>query len=314
MQDLSGAIAAVSDLIGRSVIGTVVAAFESAFPHRIRSYYLHGSRADHTDIVTSDVDLDIVVCGSFRDETEQAAINTLAATLVRDSTTELDLDIIDEESLAAGANPMLKLGSVLAYGEDILPRIPMVSIHAWARERMHAAYYLAIVVFHRPTPVRYPLSLPNETSEFFGYADRPIVLSDGTGPPGTRDLIRVTGWMASALIAHHAGQYVPRKQDCHRLYREHIDDEWSDLIEELYVFCRGEWNYLLPTDQDQRRRLRDLCRRTLDFENHFLGCYKRFLLEELANEAANGESRLSWLMRVIPFEDRDVQTALRSMQ
>jgi hypothetical protein len=61
---------------------------------------------------------------------------------------------------------------------------------------------------------------------------------------GTRDLICSTGWAATALVAQRAGHYVDRKRGCHALYAEHIGDEWSDLVRDLYECCeccRGRW-------------------------------------------------------------------------
>lgn len=126
-----------------------------------------------------------------------------------------------------------------------------------------------------------PLDYPDPTDEFYGYTHRTVRLPDGFEVPSTRDLIRTTGWAATALIALKTGQYVVRKRDCFIAYRNEINDEWAELLETIYATCRREWNYLIPEEAGVRERLRAICARTLAFENHFLREYQSFLLGEL---------------------------------
>lgn len=61
------------------------------------------------------------------------------------------------------------------------------------------------------------------------------------------------------------------------LYRDLIGDEWADYWATLYSLGKGRWGYLVPADPAARATLRDLCRRTLAFENHFLRAYRDHL-------------------------------------
>ena len=186
----------------------VIATSENAFPDRIRGYYVHGSVADNTSIATSDVDLDVVVKGGFTDPEEHVAFVQAARAIAASRDLEVDIDVTDEASLFDGAETTFKLGSRLLHGEDIRARVPLLSIDQWGRERMYRGYFLLLRVFHRPSRVRYPIGFPDPDAEFFGYADRRVSLGDGTDVPSTRDLMRVTGWLATALIAHEGKQYV----------------------------------------------------------------------------------------------------------
>jgi hypothetical protein len=102
--------------------------------------------------------------------------------------------------------PNAKLGGRLLYGQDVCRLYPLLPIEAWARERMHAAYWLLINVYHRPTPVHFPLTFPSPSDEFYGYTNRTFRLPDGREVPCTRNLVRTTGWDATALLALQAGQ------------------------------------------------------------------------------------------------------------
>jgi hypothetical protein len=160
--------------------------------------------------------------------------------------------------------------------------------------------------------VRLPLAYPDPAGAFYGYDSRTVRLPDGAEARSTRNLIRVTGWAATALLAHQAGRYVARKRDCHATYRAAIGDEWSDLLADIYTRCRAEWNYLIPDDAADRRRLRAICERTLAFENQFLAIYRRYLLTELRG-ADDGHARQAlWLLGQIPYDDDEVRAVVRA--
>ena len=144
--------------------------------------------------------------------------------------------------------------------------------------------------------MRLPLGYPDPRGEFYGYDCRAVRLPDGGEARSTRNLIRTTGWAATALVAHRAGRYVARKRDCHAIYRETIGDEWGDLLADIYTQCRAEWNYLIPDDAADRRRLRAICERTLAFENHFLAIYRRYLLAELRGADDVNTRHALWLL------------------
>ena len=208
---------------------------------------------------------------------------------------------------------MLKLSGRHVHGRDIRDRMPLLPIEEWTRDRMHSSYWLMVKVFERPPMVEFPLGYPNPGDEFYGYANREVELPDGTEVPSTRDLIRVTGWMATAVVAHAAGRYVARKRDCHASYRRFIGDEWAPLIEEIYYLCRGEWGYLVPDEAEGRRRLQAICRRTLEWENHFLRIYKRFLVSELGSSGGQDVDRALWLLGEIPYRDEEVIGAVEAL-
>ena len=147
---------------------------------------------------------------------------------------------------------------------------------------MHAAYWLMINVFQRPKPVYAPLTLPQPTAAFYGYTNRTMRLADGITIPTTRNLIRVTGWIATARIAYQAQHYVVRKRDCVVAYRQMINDEWTDLLEQIDQRCRTAWHYRIPSAPIEQAELGTITTQTLAYENHFLLLYRDFLLAELA--------------------------------
>jgi hypothetical protein len=83
--------------------------------------------------------------------------------------------------------------------------------------------------------------------------------------------------IATAILALEARQYVSGKSESIRLYRLHVGDAWSGYLETLYEHLKQKWHYLIPTEETERRLLRQLCEQTLAFESHFLALYDVYL-------------------------------------
>ena len=280
----------------------------AALPGRLRAVYALGSYADSSAVATSDLDLVFVVAGRFRDG-ERARIQALLIECAAQAEGELDGEAVDEASLQAGVTPTLKLGGRLLWGEDVRERLPLMPLPVWTRDRMHTSYWRLAGLFGRPLPLTIPLDYPAPDDAFYGYTRRPVYLPGGTLAPGTRDLMRAVGWMATALLAYRAGQYVATKRACAALYREHIGDEWADLLDDLAVWVRGAWEYRIPAAPDERARLRAICARTLTFENAFLTRYRGYALAELRGDDPEGRQSALEAQRRVPLADAEIMRA-----
>ena len=207
------------------VLRDTVDVFEAAFPGRVRGYYVEGSYAGATGVATSEVDLSIVFVDAFQDG-EAARAWQLAEACRLLSAVELDIGMDDEAAWRAGLPPALKLAARLVYGTETRDRFPLVPLAAWTRDRMHTSYWRMVHLFGRPAMIAPPLGYPDPDDEFYGYLRRTVRLPDGREVPCTRDLIRLTGWAATGLLAWEAGVYVARKRLPSPLppsYRRHLD-------------------------------------------------------------------------------------------
>ncbi|MDQ2713733.1 MAG: hypothetical protein M3Z08_02365 [Chloroflexota bacterium] len=291
------------------LLSGLIGIFEAAFPARVQGYYVQGSYADRSGVATSDIDIEIVFRGSIMVEERQKA-ELLADYCADLSGIELDAEVEDEERLMAGSDPMFKMASLLIYGEDIRDRVLLVGLQDWIRDRMHTSYWRFVNLFQRPGVVTYPLTYPDPTAEFYGYELRKVRLPDGREVNSTRDLIRSTGWAATAIIAFKCGRYVARKSDCHRIYQECFHDQWGTLLTDIYEQCRGRWHYLIPDVHEERQQLRAICARTPGFENHFLQVYKEFLLSELRHGDTQAREQALKVLAAIPFQDEEILASL----
>lgn len=273
----------VDDIL-RGTIGIL----ETTFPDRVRAYYLHGSFANNTGIPTSDIDLFLVPKGSFTTE-EREKLQRIMHFSSLFSPFMVEMMALDESTLLQNGHFRLKHASRLLWGEDLRELIPEQTLDQYLR--MYASFpfiYIAPMLRNLET-VTIPLEYPQPEGEFYGY-DQQLL------PPGNeklhniKKLVTSVCWTATVLIAWHSGKTVTGKSESVQMYREYVHDEWTPFIEEVYERGNRQWHYLVPHESAERQRLRDLCAQTLAFENHFLSCYKEYLLTEIQKD---GESKVA---------------------
>ncbi|MBI1279686.1 MAG: hypothetical protein GC179_16280 [Anaerolineaceae bacterium] len=270
--------------IDRAIAG-VVSIYEAAFPARVRGYYLVGSLSRGTAGSNSDIDLEIIFKDTFLpDEAERLILIRQGCRAL--SPIHLDLPARDEASLPHSDTVAIKSASTLVYGEDTRASMPLPSIETYLR-RVSIPTHRALTLEFRPLPVSLPLSYPQPETEFYGY-----VATDPNHPHfiwGTKIWVLDIGWMATFLLAYQASILVPSKDDMPHLYREHINDTWTTFIIEVHDLCRLQWEYTIPSNLDDRARLRALCEQTLAYENHVLNLYQAWL----KSESEHGDTALA---------------------
>jgi hypothetical protein len=286
------------DRIAQGVIGI----FEIAFPGRVRGFYLRGSHASGTSIAGSDLDLFIVFKDRFADPAEYERAQALSAHCARLTPVLLEVILVGERGLrqpdGIGAALNLKLATRLLYGEDIRAELPLYDAETYVRSVVHTPYLsYTYPVQRRNGPLVYPLDHIDPDGPFFGFDQ----WMDGADEPSTKLLIATVGWTATAIVALRSGQYVRDKAACVELYQKYVADEWTDLVTQVHDLCRNRWHYRLPADATDRQTLRDLCRRALDFQNHFLRLYREYQLAELASGDADRQQLATQRLTQIVF-------------
>ena len=308
-----GLVASTGSARMDGVVRRLIAEMHAVLPGRLRAVYVLGSYADASAVSTSDLDLELIIADRLRDD-ERTRIRAFLAEYASSTEGELDIGCADEDGLRAGVSPTLKLGGRLLWGTDLCQTLDLMPLVAWTRDRMHTSYWRLFGLFSRPLPLSAPLDYPDPADEFYGYARRLTRLPDGRDVAGTRDLMRAVGWMATALVAYQAGQYVATKRDCASMYREYIGDQWSDLLDELALWVRGDWQYRIPADPEERARLRAICAHTLGFENHFLMVYCDYALAELRSDDPTGRQKAIEILQRVPLADAMLMGAVAAAE
>lgn len=304
------------DLSCDRIVQGVVGFYELAFPGRVRGYYLRGSRASGTSVAGSDLDLFVLFKNHFADGEEWERARELSGHCARIAPVLLEILLAGERAVFSPAGFSaaldLKFGTRLLYGEDIRPQLPEFDADAYTRSVVHTPYGSYCFPEQRDEQVVYPLRHLDPDGPFFGFDQWLIPGPDGADVPSTKLLVATVGWSATALIALRAGVYVRDKAACVELYREHVGDEWTDLVTQVYDLCRNAWRYFVPTGADDRRRLRALCDRALAFQNHYLELYREYQLGEL--ESGDPERRQLAVRRLGQFVFPDLGPTLAKYQ
>jgi Nucleotidyltransferase domain len=300
------------DAILRGMIGV----HEMVFPMRVRAYYLVGSYHTGHAVPASDLDVIVVFRGSFLPGEEDASrdVNNHCS---RISPVRLDAKATCEAQILSDGDPLLKASSLLLYGDDIRDQIPLRPAPEVDEE---FGQYVGLLTALRgwPATMIYPLQYPDAQGEFFGYERQGNRVADWKWAeddyqPGTRTLVDSVATAALLLVQMHARQLILSKHEIVSRYRADVNDVWAPFVGDIYTKCRTQWQYLIPKSTADRRNLRDLCRKTLAFENHVLETCRTYLLRRLASgEAAQARPALHALGSAL-FRDDETKAALLAL-
>ena len=189
------------------------------------------------------------------EEAEAQKAWQLSQSLALISPVYLDFMAAGENELLHADDVTLKLASRLIYGEDIHDAIQLPSLEAYIRHCTSGAVTIASARLRKRDVIVYPLDYPDPSGEFLGYPHEPA--ADGSygadiGP--LKWLVAVVGRAAQSILALREGQYVATRAACLQTYRERINDQWADFIEDIYALCRARWRYTfrVPPRSDKR--------------------------------------------------------------
>ncbi|QSB13743.1 hypothetical protein JQS43_19550 [Natronosporangium hydrolyticum] len=277
------------DAVADRVVSGVVGVFERAFPGRVHGYLLRGSYASGANIDGSDLDLCIVFQEEFADPAEAERARGAAASCAQLSSLPLEALVVSEAQLQRPDNLVLalqlRLTSRPVYGGDVRGKLPALETDTYVRSVVYTPLHSYLYPKQRAGgSLHYPLEHIDPEGEFFGFDQWRMPGPDGQDVPSTKLLVATVGWTATALIALTVGRYVRDKRACVALYRQHLDDDWLPLVADVHELCRDRWRYQLPEAGAERRQLRELCERTLGFQNHYLRRYREYQLAEAKSD------------------------------
>jgi len=256
------------------ILHDMITAYESAFPHGGLAYYLIGSWAEGESNALSDIDVAIVWTRAEPAVDDRVRGERIRASL--GSPFRLDAAMIAERGVPAsliGVN--LKLSSTYLSGPDIRERLALPPLETYTESVIEGAYLFMTRIL-RSTESLDRIDYPDPGGEFFGYTRKRL---DRWYPAevtsGLKEWVSTATRIARALVAIQTGRYVGSKGKAIATYRAYIIDEWGEYLSTLYQKGKIAWGYRVPEDEVDRNLLRDLCRRFLAFEKHFLAVARR---------------------------------------
>jgi predicted nucleotidyltransferase len=232
----------------------------------VRAVYVFGSAAEGTALASSDIDVFVVVRGD--QYADAARLREIAA---RVEGPPLDLVVVTEAELHRDGHFRIERASRLVAGDDIRPELPPTTLDAFVRHYSSAPLaYMTLLRSDRPVVA--PLDYPNPSGPFYGY-DSQTLPPAGIPAHNIKGLVALVCWIATLRLARQRGLMVASKSESATAYAAEIGDEWTPLVEDTYRLGHDRWHYLVPDDPAERATLRDICERTLAFEDDYLATY-----------------------------------------
>lgn len=288
------------------IIRGIVGIFELVFPKKIKAYILTGSYLTKGAVRTSDIDMYIIFERPLSAE-EYGAFWGAKTHCDRLSPLDLDLKPFSYPQVMRLGYPNIRDYGQTVFGDDFRSRCEPLSGEAVYLMKFHSLSHM-FRIRGNPDSLLFPFSAPDPDAPFLGYTQRPARSFQQHPREGTKALINIASRTAMSIIAEKTRRPVFSKKDCLRVYREKINDQWLPFLRDVELLCRKKWGYLVPKSVEDQKKLRDICRLVLDFENHYLALFRAYLLAELRHEARpNLRLSIPDLVFLLGFNQQDLE-------
>ncbi|HYI16650.1 MAG TPA: nucleotidyltransferase domain-containing protein [Thermomicrobiales bacterium] len=232
----------------------------------VRAVYVFGSVAEGTSIASSDIDLFVVVRGDL--DADAARLREIAGGV---EGPPLDLVVLSEGELRRDGHFRLERASRLISGDDIRPELPPTTLDTFIRRYSEAPLaYMSILRAGRS--IAAPLYYPDPSGSYFGYDSRALPPA-GVSTHNIKGLVALICWISTLRLVREKSIMAASKSESVSAYAAEISDGWTSYVEDIYRLGHDRWHYLVPDDSSDQELLRDLCERTLSFENDYLARY-----------------------------------------
>jgi hypothetical protein len=226
----------------------IVGIYESAFPGKLKAYYLTGSYYYGDPIPTSDVDLNVIFRGNEFDsslpELKAPPPEFMDVTNYLHLLSPIELGFLfkTEEFFRRNFSLSMCRDRVFLFGEDLLGELSESAIPSRPfspRNYMHRAYEVLCRRHGVSDTLETPLEFPAPEEEFYGYAN--LELGAYGRPALSVSALKNCAYEpTTVLISLEIGDHVwGRKDQLGQLYRTHINDQYSQFIEDFFN-CAGK--------------------------------------------------------------------------
>ncbi len=258
----------------RMIVDGISRALEAAFPGAVRAIYLLGSEVDGTPAAFSDVDVVVFVHDAVPSATRES-MDALLEALRWISPVRLDVTVsgVEEGPFSIGsADPRVKLGAEVLFGEDIRPLLPVPTIESFREWIRPWPFEFLAVMFDGS--LQRPLADPDPNDEFGGYTRlRAPNWYPAEVAAGTKEWVATVCWMATFRLAFECDRIVTSRGEAVAAFRTEIGGADAEFVSAIYEDGKRKWDYGIPAEPDDRRRLAALADAFRAFADRFLERY-----------------------------------------
>lgn len=258
-----------------SKIDGTIRVTQDAVVWKIDAVYLLGSYTDGTHLPTSDIDLAFVVSGwvdRIWAEQLQRIIYNRTRSMIGP---KLDLYIIprDEINFQDPKDLLMREGVInmmyasrLVWWTEMRGEIWDLPIEDYRALSFETPLYFMRKVrwFQLDTPSNsQDLDIPDNLDEYNGY----LKFGD------TKGILTLIWWICTALVAQKSSVPIWKKSDVLAAFREHVGGKFLGLVDEAFQLIRAELFYNSPVTENDKLRLKAICKELIFFEREYLKIY-----------------------------------------
>lgn len=229
----------------------------------VRSCYLSGSYANEYNIDgVSDIDVLILCENSLDLSFAQATFRKNYPNIDFDLNQLLVSDLFDNDNnLVREFALSSKLCGFCFYGEDLLKNMELPSLDEYKLNTIQQTIHMIENARYGEVNIS-SLMYPNVNDEFYGY------LLVRNGVISTKQIISIYTWIGTSYLALQ-GVYCGCKNDCINQCNKLLNNDFSNLLNDVYENCRGKWGYVLPHNDEDIEKIKYYCKELLNQERNF---------------------------------------------
>lgn len=234
---------------------------EQRFPNIFIDYYFCGSRLDDSSNQNSDLDLILVINKDIDLEIQKSF-----GIFLDDFNTYPVIETCTFDLRDLGTLPAWAKNAKHMHGLNSFENVPLESIDQSRHRFIHGVYrFMYIFLRTSELKLQFPLSLPDENSEFFGYTVQQTEFGYSL-----KRFVSATARICGALLALQYNYQAISKKDSIEKYALKSECEFSDFVIKCYQTISSKWDYNLPTNDEDLIKLHELLKQFNHFENYFL--------------------------------------------
>lgn len=258
-----------------SKIDDTIRVAQDAVAWKIDAVYLLGSYTDRTYLPTSDIDLAFVISGwvdrSWAEQLQRIIYHRTQSIVGP----ELDLYIIprDEINFQDPKDLLMREGVInmmyasrLVWWNEMRGEIWDLPIEDYRALSFETPLFFMKKVrwFQWDIPsTSEDLNIPDDLDEYNGY----LKFGD------TKGILTLIWWICTALVAQKSPIPIWKKSDVLTAFKEYVGGKFLDLVEEAFQLIRAELAYNLPVTENDKARLKAICKELIYFEREYLKIY-----------------------------------------
>lgn len=260
-----------------SIVKKFIDLCNEKFPSMFSAYYVCGSQMDNSANKNSDIDLILITEVKAENQLITDFKNFLSS-FNQEYKTLMGPAIFELEDLTT--MPAFLKQSVFIQGQDHFKNIPLQPIEYTIKRFIQGGFkFISIFLRLADTALTYPIEFVDKKSEFLGYT-----LSEEDYGTSTKRISNAIARFCGALISLQWGERPTTKRNSIETYTNLSSCSFKNWVRDTFDLLVNQWEYELPSSQEDLNKLNEILVQFNKFENYFLERVTPFILEQISKD------------------------------